>query len=225
MGRVRRKVKFLAAMRYVAGFPRSIYFNLRCLPFSQAIKMPVILSHKTSFKHLTGKIVLENPKPFAVNIGFGTTQAVDFKYERTVIDLQGTWTVKGKVRVGAGSKISIEGELITGNDFNITARSTIICKKKIEFGDKNLISWDNLIMDTDQHKIRDLNGTIINEDKAIIFKDKVWIGSGCSILKGTQIAANSIVGAGSIVRGEFKNENIVIAGNPAVVVKEGTTWD
>jgi len=225
MGWAKKERNLLNILRLIIGFPRSVYFNFRCLPFKHAIKMPVILSHKTSFKCLTGKIVLTNPKSFALNIGFGTTQAVDFKYERTVIDLQGTWVAHGKVRVGAGSKISVLGELTTGNDFNITARTTIICNKKIQFGNKNLISWDNLFMDTDQHIIRDFDGRIINEDKSIILEDNVWVGCGCTIMKGSEVAKNSIIGAGTLLRGKFKKENVIIAGNPGVIVREGMTWD
>jgi serine acetyltransferase len=45
----------------------------------------------------------------------------------------------------------------------------------------------------------------------------VFIGNNCTILPNTVIGDNSIVGAGSSVRGKFP-ENSVIIGNPARVV-------
>lgn len=50
----------------------------------------------------------------------------------------------------------------------------------------------------------------------IIVGNNVFIGNNCTILPNTKIGDNCIVGAGSIVRGEFP-ENSVIIGNPAKV--------
>jgi len=48
----------------------------------------------------------------------------------------------------------------------------------------------------------------------VIIGKKVYIGSGSIILPGTKIGENTIVGAGSVVKGELK-KNSVYAGNPA----------
>ena len=47
--------------------------------------------------------------------------------------------------------------------------------------------------------------------------NNVFIGNNCTILPNTIIGDNCIVGAGSVVRGKFP-ENSVIIGNPAKVV-------
>jgi acetyltransferase-like isoleucine patch superfamily enzyme len=47
--------------------------------------------------------------------------------------------------------------------------------------------------------------------------NNVFIGNNCTILPNTVIGDNCIVGAGSIVRGQFP-ENSVIVGNPAKVL-------
>jgi acetyltransferase-like isoleucine patch superfamily enzyme len=47
--------------------------------------------------------------------------------------------------------------------------------------------------------------------------NNVFIGNSCTILPNTVIGENCIVGAGSVVRGKFP-ENSVIIGNPAKVV-------
>ena len=45
------------------------------------------------------------------------------------------------------------------------------------------------------------------------------------LLKQAQIANNSIVGIRSIVTKKFEKTNVVLAGNPAKVVKTGVNWD
>jgi acetyltransferase-like isoleucine patch superfamily enzyme len=47
--------------------------------------------------------------------------------------------------------------------------------------------------------------------------NNVFIGNNCTILPGTTVGDNCIIGAGSVVRGNFP-ENSVIVGNPAKVV-------
>ena len=51
--------------------------------------------------------------------------------------------------------------------------------------------------------------------------NNVFIGINCIILLNTSIGDNCIVGAGSVVRGQFP-ENSVIVGNPAKVVSNTT---
>ena len=51
----------------------------------------------------------------------------------------------------------------------------------------------------------------------------MWVGNQVIILKGTEIADNCVVGSGSVVTKKFTN-NLVIAGNPARVVKENIDW-
>jgi acetyltransferase-like isoleucine patch superfamily enzyme len=47
--------------------------------------------------------------------------------------------------------------------------------------------------------------------------NNVFIGNNCTILPGTSVGDNCIIAAGSIVRGQFP-ENSVIVGNPAKTV-------
>jgi acetyltransferase-like isoleucine patch superfamily enzyme len=51
----------------------------------------------------------------------------------------------------------------------------------------------------------------------VIIGNNVFIGDNCTILPNTVIGDNCIIGAGSVVRGKFP-ENSVIIGNPAKVV-------
>lgn len=51
----------------------------------------------------------------------------------------------------------------------------------------------------------------------IVIGNNVFIGINCTILPNTTIGNNCIVGAGSIVRGKFP-DNTVIIGNPAKVI-------
>ena len=53
----------------------------------------------------------------------------------------------------------------------------------------------------------------------ITIGDNVWIGGGAMILAGVTLGDNVVVGAGSVVTKSF-GDNVVIAGNPARVIKK-----
>lgn len=57
------------------------------------------------------------------------------------------------------------------------------------------------------------------QSKDITIGDDVWIGGGAIICPGVALGNNVIVGAGSVVTKSF-GDNVIIAGNPARVIKE-----
>lgn len=207
-------------------FPKTIYFNLKYLSFKEAIKLPVLVSYNTLLSGTEGEILLKNPNLFGVKIGFGGVGIFDKQKSRTIWSVNGKVVFEGSANIGHGSKISVNksGVLTLGDNFVISAESTIVCSNTIKFGLNTLMSWDALFMDTDFHKIYDLQGRVINEDKPIIVGDNVWIGCRCTILKGASIPNNTVIAAGSLVSKSFYKEGTVIGGNPPTLLKENINW-
>ena len=54
--------------------------------------------------------------------------------------------------------------------------------------------------------------------KPITIGNNVWIGANVIVLKGTVLGDNTVVGTGSVVKGEYPS-NCVIVGNPAKIIK------
>jgi acetyltransferase-like isoleucine patch superfamily enzyme len=172
-----------------------------------------------------GNIIFDCPiKTGMINIGYGEVGIFDKKVSRSIWQVSGTVIFKGKVHIGHGSKLSVGGTLILGNNFVITAESSIVASNKVEFGENCLLSWDILIMDTDFHKIKDSSDNVINAPTPITIGNKVWIGCRCLILKRATIPDNSIIGANSLISKRLKKENAIYAGQPARVLKEDITW-
>ncbi len=66
---------------------------------------------------------------------------------------------------------------------------------------------------------------MLNFAESIEIGRHVWIGRDVKVGKNVRIADNSIVGWGSIVTRRFDEPNVIIAGNPAKVIKRGINWD
>ena len=134
--------------------PKSLRFNFHYFPFATALKLPVVVSHRTYLRELHRKVELPQKVQTAmVKIGFGDVGHYDRKRSRGIWQVSGTVSFGGKASIGHGSKLSVRGDLKLGAGFNMTAESTIVCAKEITFGDDCLLSWDVLVMDTDEHPL------------------------------------------------------------------------
>ena len=217
---------FQQLLHYLLGLPKSLYVNFRCLPFAQAVHLPILVSHHTRLKPLYGKVTVSGKlKMGLVKIGLGTSQLVDFRSERTVIDLRGRVEFNGRCKIGAGSRMMVAttGTLVFHDNFCNSSHLSIICFKKIVFGTNNHFSWHTLVMDSDQHEVVDCTGQRVNEDAPVIFGDNVWCGCNTIVLKGTELCSDVMVGAGAVVHGHHTTPHVVLAGNPAKIVKENVS--
>jgi len=61
-------------------------------------------------------------------------------------------------------------------------------------------------------------------NRNIIIGERCYIGSAVRFAPGSSIGNNTIVGLGSVVTKNFKNENVVIAGHPAKILRENYDW-
>ena len=236
----------------IRSIPKTLRFNLHYFPLKTALKLPVVVSHRTYLRELHGKVELpEKVERAMVKIDFGDVGHYDRKRSRGIWQVSGTVSFGGKASIGHGSKISVRGDLKLGAGFNMTAESTIVCAKDIRFGDDCLLAWDVLVMDTDEYPIyrhetdrpetRDAGAVScpevplpasnntenerINPDKPIVVGDHVWIGCKCVLLKGAEVPDNTVVAAGTLLTSAFSGEYQVIGGNPPAVLKHDIRWE
>ena len=115
-----------------------------------------------------------------------------------------TYSEDAVIRVGSGSYVN-------GTRFG--------CRQEIHIGDAAILG-DARVMDTDFHSTlrnrHDPDAPI--RVAPVHIADNVWIAAAVGILPGTTIGANSVVGFGAVCAGEYPAD-VIIAGNPAVVIR------
>lgn len=128
-------------------------------------------------------------------------------------------------RILAGNNNFVEiGAYTTIKDVNFFLDTSEYTNVKL--GKDCMLSYDIIIRTNDGHTIYDKNTReILNPLKDVVIGDHVWIGARAMILKGSHIPSNSMVGACSLVNKEFSEENTVIGGIPAKVIKKDVNWD
>lgn len=123
--------------------------------------------------------------------------------------------VKGQgqtLRIGAGS--SLRGSYIVLQE-----------NCDITIGEGCLVSRGVEIRTSDAHSLLDAkSGRRINPAASVVIGDHVWIGAKAFISKGSEIGANSVVGAMSFVSAAFTETGVVIAGVPGKIIQRGVNW-
>ncbi len=219
---------FRAARRAYIGLraaPKTLLFNLRYLPFRQALSLPIVVSHRVKMEWLGGRIELSGPlRTGMIRLGFGSVDIFDPARQRAVWSNRGAITFRGRARLGHGFRISVRagGRLTMGDRFEISAQSTILCRSQIEFGDDCLLAWDVLVMDSDWHVLSYEGARRSGE--SITIGDHVWIGCRSLILKGTWLGSGCVVAAGSTVAGLVAEPEALLAGAPARAVRNKVSW-
>lgn len=110
----------------------------------------------------------------------------------------------------------------TANDVKIYLRDN---NSQVILGQDCMLSNEVCIACTDFHTIINTQDEVLNLGKSIEIGNHVWIGMYAKILKNTKIPDNCIVGCGSVVTKKFDKSGVIIAGNPAKIVKENINWD
>lgn len=158
--------------------------------------------------------------------------ATGVELRNTTIIIKGnnnTIKIKNNTRFTEGGKIRIEDDsnslTIGQNCIFSDAFFSIADRTKIEIGNECLISSNVIFRTTDSHSIIDVNtNQRINPGKDIIVGNHCWVGYGVTILKGTKIYSDCIIGNGSIVAGSTILTGSIAVGIPVKIIKNNITW-
>jgi acetyltransferase-like isoleucine patch superfamily enzyme len=178
------------------------------------------------------------PHPIPPNVDFGEgfycETAQIFRHLRN--NKPGAVVIGKHVSCYAGCSFALgQSGRCTIGDFTLLNGALIMAEEKIDIGSHCLVSWNVGIADSDFHPLEPAQRLIDAQALAPFFEgrparpkletapvkicDNVWIGMNAVILKGVTIAENSVVAAGSVVTKSVP-PNTVVAGNPAIVVKQ-----
>ena len=114
-----------------------------------------------------------------------------------------------RLEVAKGATLSI------GNGTYLNRDTTIVCHERIEIGENCRISYQVIIMDTDEHP---LPGNELAASKPVRIDAGAWIGARVIVLKGVHIGEGAVIGAGSIVTRDIPARAVAV-GQPARVLR------
>lgn len=132
-----------------------------------------------------------------------------------VIELNcgGKLKLADKVRIHSGSKLKVRkgGYLNIGNNVRVNYNCMFFCHDCIHIGDGVEFGPNVLVYDHD-HNFRHPDGLKAEAFKTdpVIIGNDCWIGANTVILRGTTLGDNCVVGAGSVIKGDFPAGSVII---------------
>ncbi|MBE6769132.1 MAG: acyltransferase [Ruminococcaceae bacterium] len=118
-----------------------------------------------------------------------------------------------KVRISRGSRVSVRknGNFILGNEAGLGVNNIIVCHNDISIGDGTILGPNVLIYDHD-HEFNSEHGVEKKKFKTAPIKigKNCWIGANVTILRGTTIGDNCVVGAGCVLKGKFPSNKLIL---------------
>lgn len=200
---------------------KTFIYNIKFLGLKKGIKFPLRIFKNTVIKG-RGRIELVNG---ARHINIGQSKQ---SRKTTIIffDRSSTLILHNNVQISGGCVIKIWNNAVVdlGAKCNINVNTCIDSTTMISIGTGSLISAECYMMDTDWHTIK-LNNKVHNYNEPVKIGKHVWIGLRATILKGTYIPDNTIIGANSLVSRKFDKSAVLIAGNPAHEIQDNIYWD
>ena len=126
-------------------------------------------------------------------------------------------TASQRVQIGVWGREAGQGSITIGDACLMSPGSRISASDEITLGHGCMLANGAYITDSDWHTLYDR----INRSETptpVRLGNNVWVGDHATILKGVTIGDNSVVAARSVVTQDVP-DNVVVAGNPARVIK------
>lgn len=207
---------------------RTVYFNLRTLPFDEAVKFPIFIYGKVRLFMLNGKARFENTpiRRGMVKIGVNADSFSLFdhsgfvqlgsKDSKMVFEGPASISVNCKVRV-------VAGELRFGKYAYIGEGVRIVCNgSSVHIGEYSRIAFETTIMNSGFHHVYNSSKkSIIRTTRPIYIGKYCWIGNRSTLLAGAAIKDFTIVCASSLINRDFTQmecENQMLGGSPAKMI-------
>lgn len=130
--------------------------------------------------------------------------------ESTVVRAEkGILSINGKLSCRENCYISASaGNLKIGYGCFLNQNVMIVSHENVVIGNDVIIGPNVVIVDHDHdYKGSDRKSDFISSP--VVIGNNVWIGANAVILRGTTIGANSVIGAGAVVKGNYP-DNVMI---------------
>ena len=219
-----RTVRLRMLLAAVVSLPKTLWFNFTYLPFPLACKLPILVAYNVKVIEMHKKLIVINGKVsrFMIKIGFAGSDSIAERKSSICFE-KGLVVFNGKASFSKGVNIRNSGYLSFGKNFYANKNCTIWSSNSIIFGSDVLLGWNITFRDSDGHMIivdnkpHDVNGTIS-------VGDHTWICSECHVLKNGAIGSECVLGYGSLLTMKYSENNVLIAGWPAKIVRNKVKW-
>lgn len=206
---------------------RSLIFNIKYLPFRQAIYMPIwVTSNFGKFRLRRGQLILKQPLRKSVFLGEGGSLGLQHFKSGLFLGKGAKLIINGLTVIAEGSVLRCDDDAIMeiGSNFYCNKNCYIRTASRLAFGDSCSLGWNIQINTGDGHPVWH-DGKSSNTEEPVEIGNHVWITSNVVIGKGVRIADGCIVAQGAVVTKSVDEPNCLVGGVPAAIKRRCIRWE
>lgn len=200
---------------------KTILINFRCLPWHQAVRLPIYIYSHTLLVSM-GKIRIESRDVRRGMVRIGTRNF--FVGHRTQWINSGLVVFKGHCLIDAGACLNNSGCVTFGEDCMIGENVKLLVMNHCRIGRSTRVAFETAIMDTDFHTIVSVKKGVAKKSYApVVIGDYNWIGNRSLVKKGTVTPDYAIVSSMSMLNKDYTSapRYPLLGGCPAKVLGDG----
>lgn len=225
LNKIFTKIEYNLNRRWLNPFA-TLWLNVRCLPLSQAVYLPLLVYGRPKFFDLSGKICFSCEVKYGlVRINGNHIYAPSYQGNQSEFILKGCIVFHGRSQIDTGVKLFVgSGAMLEmGDKTKICDMVNVGCYKYIGVGKMSRITHRCQLMDTNYHFVANMSSrTIPSAIRPIKIGRNVWVGNSTTIMGGTIIPDYQIVASNSLVNKELNVPPYsIIGGIPAKLIKTG----
>jgi len=220
------KIKFLTSVNW----SKTIFLNFKIFPFNIAKKLPVVIYGPIKLSSLKGKITINSPIKMGM-ISIGQDFEI-FTQSRGISELKiyGELIFNGHMQMSNDCMIYIseKAKCTFGHMSMLGSNVKIICTNSILIDDWTNIGYDSQVSDSNYHPIKNtITGKHYPITKPIALGKYNYVSNRVTISMGASTPNNCVIASNSLVNKDYTghDENILIGGIPAKLLKENYTRD
>lgn len=164
-----------------------------------------------------GKIYFRLKKPHAITLGSNISLTARFLTNTVGVSHPMIIECWGNGRVSIGDHSGLTSAIISSRS-EITIGRYVNVGANVRIFDHNFHSLNHL------HRRNSTDDFDNVATAPVVIEDDVFIGTNAIILKGVHIGARSIIAAGSVVHLKSIPADSLVAGNPATIIKQRTSY-
>lgn len=212
---------------------KTFVLNARMFGLKKCFALPVLIGRGVMLKNIGrhSSIVIDSKTSYfgmiKLGISDGSFHMGASKKSNLSLGTNSKLVFNGSCNITKGFFINVfdDAVLSFGNNTSFNPFLVVKCEDSISIGQDCIFGWNVTIMDCDGHTIFLCeNEEPENKKSQIVIKQKCWIASNTTILKGTYISDDSVVATGAIVTKKIFESNVILAGNPAKIIKRNVFW-
>ena len=226
-------VKELIYLLFRVSWLKTLLLNARMFGIKKIFTLPVLIGRGVMLKNIGHHSSIEIDSRILyfgmirLGVSDGSFHMGTSKKSNLSLGTNSKLVFKGGCNITKGFFINIYDDAILcfGNNTSFNPFLVIKCEENISIVDDCIFGWNVTIMDGDGHAIFVCdNDELVNKKTSIVINQRCWIAANATILKGSYISDDSVVAAGAIVTKKVLESNVILAGNPAKIIKRNVYW-